>query len=101
MTSGLLLEVARWMIVPRRMVALGLICALVASAFGVSYSAYETRRMYAELQSLEKLHDDLENEFEKLLLERSAQARYTRLSQLAKEDLAMVFPKAGDMVVLK
>jgi cell division protein FtsL len=57
--------------------------------------------MYRDLQTLEKDHDDLEHEYEKLLLEQSAWADYTRLNQLAHDELAMAAPTAVDTVVIR
>ncbi len=60
-----------------------------------------TRNMYRDLQTLEKDHDDLEHEFEKLLLEQSAWADYTRLDRLAHDELAMSAPSPSETVVLR
>ena len=56
--------------------------------------------MYRELQQIEKGHDDLEHEYEKLLLEQSAWADYSRLDQLAHDELAMAAPMPDSTVVL-
>jgi cell division protein FtsL len=57
--------------------------------------------MYRDLQQLEKNHDDLEHEYEKLLLEKSAWADYTRLNELAQDKLKMIVPETSEMVVLR
>jgi cell division protein FtsL len=57
--------------------------------------------MYRDLQQLEKDHDDLEHEYEKLLLEQSAWADYTRLNELAQDKLEMAAPEISEMVVLR
>ena len=57
--------------------------------------------MYRDLQQLEKDHDDLEHEYEKLLLEHSVWADNTRLNELAREKLQMIAPEIGEMVVLR
>jgi len=57
--------------------------------------------MYRDLQQLEKNHDDLEHEYEKLLLEKSAWADYTRLNELAQDKLKMTVPETSEMVVLR
>ena len=57
--------------------------------------------MYRDLQSLEKDFDDLEHEYEKLLLEESAWADYTRLDQLAHSELEMRAPSPDETVVIQ
>jgi cell division protein FtsL len=57
--------------------------------------------MYRDLQNLEKDHDDLEHEYEKLILERSAWADYTRLNRIALDKLQMSVPSTSEMVVLR
>lgn len=91
----------RWFFAPASLVAAGLIGLLVMSALGVAYSAHLTRNMYRDLQQLEKDNDDLEHEYEKLLLERSAWADYTRLNEIASNELAMAAPLPDDTVVIQ
>ena len=89
-----------WVIEPRRILA-GIILSLVtASALAVAYSAHLTRDSYRELQRLEKSRDDLDHRYEKLLLERGAWADYSRLDQLARDELSMVPPAPDNTVVL-
>ncbi len=89
-----------WLTEPRQLFA-GLVSSMViASALAVAYSAHQTRNMYRELQRLEKSHDDLEHGYERLLLEQSAWADYSRLDQLAHEKLAMTAPDPADTVIL-
>lgn len=90
-----------WLIRPQSLAAGSLGAIVVFGALGVAYSSHESRNMYRDLQQLEKDHDDLEHEYEKLLLEQSAWADYTRLNQLAQERLFMSAPAADDMVVLR
>ena len=94
-------EFFAWFFSPRPLAATVLILILVTSALGVAYSAHMARNMYRDLQALEKDHDDLEHEYERLLLEQSAWADYTRLDQLAQDELAMAAPTPRDTVVIK
>ena len=97
----ILQQLIRWFFSPRP-IAGSLLCGLlVLSSLGVAYSSHQTRNMYRDLQQLEKDHDDLEHEYEKLLLEHSAWADYTRLNELAREKLQMTAPEIGEMVVLR
>lgn len=90
-----------WFFSPKPLVGAVLTSLFVVSAVGVAYSAHETRNMYRDLQQMEKDHDDLEHEYEKLLLEQSAWADYTRLNELAHKELDMQVPETEDMVVLR
>ena len=97
----ILQQLIRWFFSPRP-IAGSLLCGLlVLSSLGVAYSSHQTRNMYRDLQQLEKDHDDLEHEYEKLLLEHSVWADYTRLNELAREKLQMIAPEIGEMVVLR
>lgn len=90
-----------WVLDPKVIFAIALSFIAVFSALGVSWSSHQTRNMYKDLQRLEKDHDDLEHEYEKLLLEQSAFADYTRLNELARDELKMVPPSADELVVLR
>jgi len=94
-------QLVRWFF-SSRPIAGSLLCGLlVVSSLGVAYSSHQTRNMYRDLQQLEKDHDDLEHEYEKLLLEQSAWADYTRLNGLARDSLQMTVPETGEIVVLR
>lgn len=90
-----------WFLSPKPILGALLTSLFVVSAVGVAFSAHETRNMYRDLQRLEKSHDDLEHEYEKLLLEQSAWADYTRLNELAVGELEMQPPATEEMVVLR
>jgi cell division protein FtsL len=94
-------QLMRWFISPRPMAGSLLCGLLVVSSLCVAYSSHQTRNMYRDLQQLEKDHDDLEHEYEKLLLEHSAWADYTRLNELAQDKLQMIAPETSEMVVLR
>ena len=94
-------QLVRWFFSPRPIKGLFLCGLLVVSSLGVAYSSHQTRNMYRDLQQLEKDHDDLEHEYEKLLLEQSAWADYTRLNGLAQDKLQMTAPETSEMVVLR
>lgn len=90
-----------WLCSPRQLLGGLLSFLLVTSALSVAYTSHQTRNMYRDLQRLEKDHDDLEHEYEMLLLEQSAHADYTRLDQLAHDKLAMTAPTPIDTVVIQ
>lgn len=97
----LIRELIAWYFKPTPLFMSVLVVLLVVSSLGVAYSSHQTRNMYRDLQVLEKDHDDLEHEYEKLLLEQSAWADYTRLNQIASDQLAMTPPTTDDMVVVR
>ena len=99
--NNLVISFFRWLLLPGQLVVVLLCGAVMASAIGIAYSSYLVRQSYAELQRLGKHQDDLEDEYEALLLERSAWADYTRLHRLADRELAMVAPRPDEMVVVK
>ena len=101
MMPAVLKQLIAWVVAPKPLLASVLSALVVVSALGVAYSAHMTRNMYRDLQQLEKDHDDLEHEYEKLLLEQSAWADYTRLDQLAKDKLAMAAPAPDNTVVIQ
>ncbi len=97
----ILRQLIGWLLSRHSLLGSTLALVVVVSALGVAYSAHETRNMYRDLQRLEKDHDDLEHEYEKLLLEQSAWADYTRLNELARDKLEMQPPSTEDMVVVR
>ncbi len=97
----ILRQLISWVLEPKVVFAVALCFLAIFSALGVSYSSHQTRNMYSELQQLEKNQDDLEHEYEKLLLEQSAWADYTRLNQLAREELEMTPPSNDELVVIR
>jgi len=89
-----------WLMKPRQLIAGLLLLLVIFSSIAVTYSGHQTRNMYRELQQLEKEDDDLEHEFERLLLEHSAWAEYGRLDRLAQDELHMSVPVPSNTVVL-
>jgi len=98
---SLLSETIEWM-ARRDQIPVGILLAtVVVSAIAVVYSAHVTRELYSELQSMQKRQDNLDNEYEKLLLEQGAWADYARVDQLAREDLDMKQSEASDLVIVR
>ena len=59
-----------WVIAPRHMGIAVLVLVLVGSAFFVSLSSHQTRELYRNLHIIQKQRDDLDYEYQKLILER-------------------------------
>ena len=90
-----------WAISPRQMSIASLVLALGVSAFFVSFSSHQTRELYRNLHMVQKKRDDLDFEYQKLILERGAFADYSRITDLAKKQLNMRIPRTDELVVLK
>lgn len=99
--SLLITEICIWLYHKQYLIVALILVLFLSSSIGVVYSAHMTRQMYSSLQSLQREQDDLENEYEKLLLEQSAWADYTRVDQLAREELKMIAPSAEDLVLVR
>ena len=66
-----------------------LLLAVVASAFYLVRTQYESRRLYAELEKASTQLARLETENERLQVEKRGQATPLRVEKLAKEKLQM------------
>ncbi len=96
-----LLDTFRWLGQERRLLVVALGVLIVITALAVVGASHETRNMYREIQVLQKEQDDLESEYEKLVLEQSAWANNTRVDQIARHDLNMVPPEVGEVIVVR
>ncbi len=66
-----------------------LLLAVVASAFYLVRTQYESRRLYAELEKAGAQHARLDTENERLQVDKRGQATPLRVEKLAKEKLQM------------
>lgn len=97
----LTVRLLRWFCSPARLLAICLLLAVAASALWVTYTAYLTRSLYQQMQTLGKASDELEHEYHRLLLEQSAKSDYTKLLQrLEQKQLTMVVPTPSEVVVI-
>jgi len=100
LSQPLMFRTLRWMAAwPQFSVCL-MVLAIILSSLGVIYSAHKTRQLYAELQGLQTNSDFLDSDYERLLLEQSAWAAYTRVDQVSHDELKMASPAAADIVVV-
>jgi cell division protein FtsL len=72
-----------------RKINLLLVLALMASALGLVRVAYESRRVFAELDRARAEQRQLDAEFKRLDAERQAQATHARVQRVAREQLKM------------
>lgn len=66
-----------------------LFISIFASAFGVVMSRHEARKLFVEIQALEKTRDNLNEEWTRLLLEQSTWATDVRVETIARNELDM------------
>jgi cell division protein FtsL len=67
-----------------------LIVLLLGSSLGLVRSAYESRRVFAELDRARAEQRQLDAEHKRLDAERQAQATHARVQRVAREQLKMV-----------
>lgn len=78
-----------------------LFAAALASALAVVYSQHQARTLFAELQGLQGVRDELELEWGKLQLEQSTLATHGRIETLARERLGMRMPPPEAVVIVR
>lgn len=84
-----------------RLFIFGLAAALLSTAMGVVFSTHESRKLFVELQGLQKTRDELNAEWGRLQLEQSTWATHGRIEQIANNKLDMVNPSAGSVVIVR
>ncbi|HET8700829.1 MAG TPA: cell division protein FtsL [Nitrococcus sp.] len=84
----------------RLVVTFVLLTLVVGSAIGVTYSKHKSRRLFVQLQELQRERDQLNIEWGKLQLEQGAWATPGRVERIAREQLDMRVPNQSDMVIL-
>lgn len=80
--------------------AMLILVAVIASALALIETRHENRRVFVELQELEKRRDALEIEWGQLQLEQSAWATHGRIEQLAREQRDMKIPSETEVMVI-
>ena len=99
--TGLIWQLIRWIASGWQGRSNVLLCMVLLSCVGVILAAYETRALYSRLQVEEHVSDNLDSEYERLLLEQSAWAGYHRVDQLAREELQMRSPGQANFVLMR
>lgn len=78
----------------------GLFLALIVSGVGLIHSQHMHRKLFVELNALEHERDTMEDEWGRLLLERSVWAARGRIERIAHERLGLETPVAADLVLV-
>lgn len=82
-------------------VALLLVGFVIASAIGVAYAKSQTRRLFAERESLRAERDALAVEWRQLQLELATFAAHGRIESLARRELNMRVPAWGEIRIVQ
>lgn len=78
-----------------------LVGAVVLSALAVVYAKHQSRKLFIELQTLQKSRDDMAIEWGQLQLEQSTLVTHGRIENIAHAKLGMMMPPADAMVMVK
>ncbi len=71
------------------------------SAISVVYVKHYNRKLFVELQQLEKQRDEMEVEWGRLQLEQNTWATHARIERIAREQLQMITPENKDVIYIK
>jgi len=74
--------------------------AVFFSAIKVVIARHDTRRLFVEIQKLEKDRDNLNEEWGRLLLEQSTWATDARIESVSKTELHMIEPKIRSVMLI-
>ncbi len=75
--------------------------AVLGSALGVVYTKYQTRKLFVELQTLEKIRDEMNVEWGQLRLEESTWGGHGRVEEIARDKLGMIMPPIEAVVIVR
>ena len=76
-----------------------LLIVTFVSAISVVYVKHYNRKLFVELQQLEKQRDDMEVEWGQLQLEQNTWATHARIERVAKQKLQMITPDTSSDVI--
>jgi cell division protein FtsL len=74
-----------------------LVVAVLTSAIAVVFVKYQTRLLFVDLQALRVQRQDLDVEWDNLLLEQAAQANIASVERRARHHLDMHIPERSEM----
>lgn len=74
--------------------------AIFVSALQVVIARHETRRLFVDLQAMERTRDELKEEWGRLQLEQSTWAINDRIESVARSQLDMKMPEQSSVVLL-
>ncbi len=74
---------------------------VLISAIAVVYTKHEARKLFVELDTLEKQRDEMNVQWGRLQLEQSTLATNIRIEQHAKKKLGMITPEYKQILIVK
>jgi len=77
-----------------------LVTSLFVSALETVIARHQARKLFVEIQSLEKVRDELNEEWSRLLLEQSTWATDVRIEMLSRSRLDMQMPVPHFQIVM-
>jgi len=77
-----------------------LVTSLFVSALETVVARHQARKLFVEIQSLDKVRDNLNEEWSRLLLEQSTWATDVRIEMIARSRLEMKTPTPHFLLVM-
>lgn len=74
---------------------------VIFSALGVVHARHESRKAFIELQTLYLERDELDIDWDRLLIEQSTWATHARIEQMARTRLKMRVPDPVEIVIVR
>lgn len=74
---------------------------VLASAVGVVFSKHESRKLFVQLQAMQKERDQTQIEWGRMQLEQSTWATHSRIERLARKELDMTIPSAENVIIIR
>ncbi|HEC30092.1 MAG TPA: cell division protein FtsL [Gammaproteobacteria bacterium] len=84
-----------------QLVVMGAFLLVLVSATGVIYSKHESRKLFVQLQALQKEQDQMDIEWGRMQLEQSTWATHGRIERLARKKLDMQIPSVDKVVIIR
>jgi len=78
-----------------------LVAVLLISALAVIFSKYQSRSLFIEIQTQERMLDDYEVEWGQLQLELTTLTEENRVERVAEKQLKLRMPKREKIIYLK
>lgn len=84
----------------KSMILISLALIVFLSAVKVVIARHDARKLFAEIQTLEKERDDLNEEWGRLQLEQSTWATDARIESVSKLELHMIEPETSAVMLI-
>ncbi len=74
---------------------------VLVSALAVVYTRHEARKLFVELDTLQKQRDEMNVEWGRLQIEQSTLATNGRIEKYARKKLSMVTPEYEQIIIVR